>query len=254
VTGILDASMADRHLPASSAARAPAAEPFDQAPHPPMALSVRGLAKRFGEHRLLESVSLDIEAGERVILLGESGSGKSTLLNLVAGLEPADAGTIHIAGKQVDGRDADASASLRRSRLGFVFQAFHLLPQLDALANVMVPLLLLGTPYRQARRLAQAQLAALDIAARADAMPATLSGGEQQRVAIARALVHRPALLLADEPTGNLDENNARRVLELLERACSEHGAALLMATHSGQAARAGSRVIRLAQAGLHRA
>ncbi len=260
--GTPDSSMADRHVPASAsvaapsspALRAPAAESSDRGTRPPPALSVADLAKRFGEHRLLGSVSLEIDAGERVILLGESGSGKSTLLNLVAGLEPADAGTIHIAGERVDGRDADASAALRRMRLGFVFQAFHLLPQLDAIANVMVPLLLLGTPYREARRLAEAQLAALDIAARADALPATLSGGEQQRVAIARALVHRPALLLADEPTGNLDEENAQRVLELLERACSEHGAALLMATHSTQAARAGSRVLRLAHAGLHSA
>lgn len=232
--------------------RAAAAAPHARAAHAPAALSVTGLAKRFGEHRLLESISLEIEAGERVVLLGESGSGKSTLLNLVAGLEPADAGTILIAGERVDGRDADASATLRRTRLGFVFQAFHLLPQLDALANVMVPLLLLGTPYREARQRAGEQLEALDIAGRADALPATLSGGEQQRVAIARALVHRPAMLLADEPTGNLDEENAQRVLALLERACREHGAALLMATHSSQAARAGSRVLRLAHAGLH--
>src|SRR5690606_19865145 len=210
------------------------------------------LVKRFGEQVLLESISLEIAAGERVVLLGESGSGKSTLLNLVAGLEPADAGTIHIAGERVDGRDADASARLRRERLGFVFQAFHLLPQLDALANVMVPLLLLGTPYKQARQKAGMQLDSLGIAARAHALPSTLSGGEQQRVAIARALVHRPALLLADEPTGNLDEENAQRVLQLLDTACREHGAALLMATHSAQAARSGSRVLRLAHAGLH--
>lgn len=211
-----------------------------------------GLDKRFGEHRLLESVSLEILAGERIVLLGESGSGKSTLLNIIAGLEPADAGTIRIAGERVDGRDADASAAIRRTRLGFVFQAFHLLPQLDALGNVMVPLLLLGTPYRTARRLAEAQLESLGMGARIHALPATLSGGEQQRIAIARALVHRPTLLLADEPTGNLDEDNARRVLELLEAACAEHGAALLMATHSAQAARSGSRVLRLAHAGLH--
>ncbi|MFA7504433.1 MAG: ABC transporter ATP-binding protein [Burkholderiaceae bacterium] len=219
---------------------------------PPAALSVAGLDKRFGEHRLLESVSLEILAGERIVLLGESGSGKSTLLNIIAGLEPADAGTIRIAGERVDGRDADASAAIRRTRLGFVFQAFHLLPQLDALGNVMVPLLLLGTPYRTARRLAEAQLESLGMGARIHALPATLSGGEQQRIAIARALVHRPTLLLADEPTGNLDEDNARRVLELLEAACAEHGAALLMATHSAQAARSGSRVLRLAHAGLH--
>ncbi|MCO5118571.1 MAG: ABC transporter ATP-binding protein [Burkholderiaceae bacterium] len=233
-------------------ARASGATALHRAPVGPAALSVSGLDKRFGGHRLLASVSLEIAPGERVVLLGESGSGKSTLLNLIAGLEPADAGTIHIAGQRVDGGDADTSAALRRTRLGFVFQAFHLLPQLDALANVMVPLLLLGTSYPEARRLAQAQLESLGIAARARALPAMLSGGEQQRVAIARALVHRPTLLLADEPTGNLDEENAQRVLELLETACHEHGAALLMATHSAQAARAGTRVLRLAHASLH--
>ncbi len=244
--------MADRHTSPHEPARSPGATAPGSSMIPPAALSVAGLDKRFGEHRLLESVSLEILAGERIVLLGESGSGKSTLLNIIAGLEPADAGTIRIAGERVDGRDADASAAIRRTRLGFVFQAFHLLPQLDALGNVMVPLLLLGTPYRTARRLAEAQLESLGMGARIHALPATLSGGEQQRIAIARALVHRPTLLLADEPTGNLDEDNARRVLELLEAACAEHGAALLMATHSAQAARSGSRVLRLAHAGLH--
>src|SRR5690606_7635505 len=143
-----DSSMADRHVPVPAAAPASAAAPSSPARRAPAAassgpdgrapsaLSVTGLSKRFGEHRLLESASLEIDVGERVVLLGESGSGKSTLLNLVAGLEPADAGTIHITGERVDGRDADASAALRRTRLGFVFQAFHLLPQLDAIANV----------------------------------------------------------------------------------------------------------------------
>ncbi len=238
----------------------PTTHPRPDDPHPapaatrPPALSAAGLHKRFGDQVVLAGVSLEIAPGERVALLGESGSGKSTLLNIVAGLEPADAGTIHVAGERVDGRDADASARVRRERLGFVFQAFHLLPQLDALANVMVPLLLLGTPYREARRRAQAQLEALGMSGRTHALPATLSGGEQQRVAIARALVHRPALLLADEPTGNLDEDNAQRVLALLDAACDEQGAALLMATHSAQAAGWASRVLRLAHAGLHAA
>lgn len=244
--------MTDRHAIPSPPTAGATAVASSRPAAPPPALSVSGLDKRFGDQVLLSSVSLEIAAGERVALLGESGSGKSTLLNLVAGLEPADGGSIHIAGERVDGRDADASAKLRRERLGFVFQAFHLLPQLDALANVMVPLLLLGTPYRQARQRAGMQLDSLGIAARAHALPSTLSGGEQQRVAIARALVHRPALLLADEPTGNLDEENAQRVLELLDAACRQHGAALLMATHSMQAARSGSRVLRLAHARLH--
>lgn len=244
--------MPDTRPRPSTTPAAPAETSSAYAATQPPALSVVGLDKRFGTQPILSSVSLEIMPGERVALLGESGSGKSTLLNLVAGLEPADAGTVRVAGERVDGRDADASARLRRERLGFVFQAFHLLPQLDALANVMVPLLLLGTPHGEARDRAQRQLASLGMSGRAGALPSTLSGGEQQRVAIARALVHRPALLLADEPTGNLDEENAQRVLALLDAACREQGAALLMATHSTQAAASASRVLRLAHAGLH--
>jgi putative ABC transport system ATP-binding protein len=209
-------------------------------------LALERLSKRYGDRPLLDAVSLRIDAGERVALLGESGSGKSTLLNLVAGLEPADAGTIRVAGQPVVGADADRSARLRRSQLGFVFQAFHLLPHLDALGNVMVPLLLAGVAFADARRRAQAQLDALGIGARSRERPTTLSGGEQQRVAIARALVHRPALLLADEPTGNLDEETAQRVLELLAAHCREGRTALLMVTHSAQAAQIGTRRLRL--------
>ena len=246
--------MSDRRESLPSIPARPSGTPQASPARHPVVLSVIDLDKRFGDQIILSSVSLEIVAGQRVALVGPSGSGKSTLLNLVAGLEPADRGTVEVAGQRVDGRDADASARLRRERLGFVFQAFHLLPQLDALANVMVPLLLLGTPYREARERAAMQLASLGMSARAGSLPATLSGGEQQRVAIARALVHRPALLLADEPTGNLDEENAQRVLTLLDAACHEHGAALLMATHSTQAAASASRVLRLAHAGLHSA
>lgn len=248
--------MADRSDPASAppadrgaGRHAPTARPAGPAPH---VLAVNALEKRFADQPLLRSVTLTIDAGESVALIGESGSGKSTLLNLVAGLEPADGGVVTICGERVDGRGADASAALRRNRLGFVFQAFHLLPQLDALGNVMVPLLLLGVGWREARERALGRLEELGMARHADAMPATLSGGEQQRVAIARALVHRPALLLADEPTGNLDEGSASRVLALLGEACREQGAALLMVTHSQRAARSADRVLRLAHGDLH--
>lgn len=227
----------------------PTTHPRPDDPHPapaatrPPALSAAGLHKRFGDQVVLAGVSLEIAPGERVALLGESGSGKSTLLNIVAGLEPADAGTIHVAGERVDGRDADASARVRRERLGFVFQAFHLLPQLDALANVMVPLLLLGTPYREARRRAQAQLEALGMSGRTHALPATLSGGEQQRVAIARALVGTRRLVMADEPTGALDSHTGEEVLRVLRQRCDE-GASGLLVTHESRYAGWADRVV----------
>ncbi|HMN83515.1 MAG TPA: ABC transporter ATP-binding protein [Burkholderiaceae bacterium] len=200
-------------------------------------LIIDRVGKRFGERVVLADVSLILQPGERVALLGESGSGKSTLLNVIAGLEPHDHGTVQVMGEPVDGRDPDAAARLRRTHIGFVFQAFHLLPYLDAQHNVALPLLLSGSTPAAALARAREALARVGLAGHAGAMPAQLSGGEQQRVALMRALVHRPSLVLADEPTGNLDPKSAAQALRVIEEQVAETGAALLLVTHSEQAA-----------------
>lgn len=211
---------------------------------------IRALSKSFGGERwLLRDADLAIAAGERVALLGESGCGKSTLLNIIAGLEPFDRGTVHTCGMPIQGLDADAAADLRRQRIGFVFQAFHLLGHLSAVRNVAIPLLLNGVDRDQAMARAHAALAGIGLSRRADAPATQLSGGEQQRVALMRALVHRPALVLADEPTGNLDPRSAgvaiREIAEQIEAA----GAALLLVTHSEQAAALAARRIMIREA-----
>ncbi|MBX3591113.1 MAG: ABC transporter ATP-binding protein [Burkholderiaceae bacterium] len=193
-----------------------------------------------------------VAPGERVALLGESGSGKSTLLNVIAGLEPVDAGTVRVSGTMVSALDADQAALLRRASIGFVFQAFHLLPHLDAVRNVAVPLLLSGIAAGAALEQAAAMLERVGLGGRADAWPRQLSGGEQQRVALARALVHRPSLVLADEPTGNLDPVTAAQALALIASLVDASGAALVMVTHSAQAAAIAHRRLRLDARGLH--
>ena len=200
-------------------------------------LSVAAVSKRYRDRWVLRDANLTIMAGERVALLGESGAGKSTLLNLIAGLEPPDEGTIVAAGCVIGSADPDAAAAFRRERLGFVFQAFHLLPHLDLIQNVAVPLLLIGCAADEARARSSDMLSRLGLGERGASLPRELSGGEQQRVALARALVHRPALVLADEPTGNLDPATADRALTLIAEQVRLTGAALLMATHSEHAA-----------------
>jgi putative ABC transport system ATP-binding protein len=214
-------------------------------------LQVDALCKRFGQRWLLRDLFLRIPPGGSVALLGESGSGKSTLLNLIAGLEPPDSGRILLDGVTVHGLNAEAAASMRRRTIGFVFQAFHLIPHMDATRNVAVPLLLNGVSERDALARAAAMLERTGLATRARALPAELSGGEQQRVALARALVHQPRLLLADEPTGNLDPDTAERALELIAREVRESGAAMLMVTHSTQAAAIADRRLRLVDGAL---
>ena len=211
-------------------------------------LEIRSLAKHFGATPVLHDVTLALAAGEFVALLGESGVGKSTLLNCIAGLEPADAGSIVLDGQALGPLGDDARARLRRARIGFVFQAFHLLPHLTVHENVALPLLLLGRPDAQR---VEALLAAVGLAGLGTRMPAQLSGGQLQRVAIARAVVHAPALILADEPTGNLDPDNAERVLALLRAQVREAGAACLLVTHSAAAAAQADRVLRLTAAGV---
>ncbi|MFN3305390.1 MAG: ABC transporter ATP-binding protein [Roseateles sp.] len=214
-------------------------------------LSARGLAKRYGDTPVFARIDIDLAPGEIVALLGESGSGKSTLLNCLAGLDEADAGSITLAGQDLRALDDEARSALRRRELGFIFQAFHLLPHLSVADNVRLPLRLLG--QRDEGRVAQ-MLEAVNLAALAARMPRQLSGGQLQRVAIARALVHRPRLVLADEPTGNLDARHAADVLALLRRCTQEAGAACLLVTHSEVAAQAADRRSRLDANGLHAA
>lgn len=214
-------------------------------------LSVRGLCKAFEARRLIDGADLDIGPGQTVALMGESGAGKSTLLNMIAGLEPVDAGEIRLLGRPVPQAGADASAEMRRRHIGFVFQAFHLIAYLPVWQNVAVPLMLLGVARDEARGRARQGLARLGLLDRADALSRDLSGGEQQRVAIARALIHRPALVLADEPTGNLDPSSAARVLDTLCTTVAESGAALLMVTHSTRAAAAMGRTVLLREGRL---
>ena len=216
-------------------------------------LRVRGLVKRFGRGApLLDALSLDLARGEWCAIVGESGSGKSTLLNVIAGLGHADAGEIVAAGRPAD-RDDDGLALWRRRDVGFVFQAFHLLPYLDVGGNVALPLALLGVAKGERDARVADALAAVGLAGFGARRPATLSGGEMQRAAIARALVHRPSLVLADEPTGNLDEASADAVLSCLGDAVREAGAAALMVTHSAAAAARADRVLRLAHGRLER-
>jgi len=214
-------------------------------------LEVSALRKSFvdGDRRIdvLADIELRLGAGEFVALLGRSGSGKSTLLNCIAGLEPADAGSIRIDGQEMTGLDEIRRTLLRRDRIGIIFQFFELLPTLDVQENVALPLLLAGRPRAEANRRVAELLERLQLGARARELPEHLSGGERQRVATARALVHSPALLLADEPTGNLDSANADRSLHLLEEVRGEFGVAILMVTHSRYAASVADRRLQLA-------
>jgi putative ABC transport system ATP-binding protein len=214
-------------------------------------LDVRGVAKRYGDTPVFEQVDLRLAPGEFVAILGESGVGKSTLLNCIAGLDDIAAGRIEIDGTRVDTLDEPAQALLRRHALGFVFQAFHVLPHLDVAHNVALPLLLQGR-HEPAR--VRAALAAVGLEDLGGRLPQTLSGGQLQRVAIARALVHGPRLILADEPTGNLDPASAERVMDLFARQVREHGAACVLVTHSRAAAARADRVLTLTPCGLREA
>lgn len=214
-------------------------------------LLAQGLRKSLGGQVLFDGVDLSVAAGEVVAVLGESGVGKSTLLNTLAALEPLDAGTVAVAGTSISALDEDAAARWRRQCVGFVFQAFHVLPHLSVADNVALPLLLLGQP--DAARVDHL-LAHVGLAGFGPRAPRTLSGGQLQRVALARALVHRPTLVLADEPTGNLDPNTGARVMDVLMSQVRAQGAALVLVTHSPTAAAQADRVLRLTATGLTRA
>ncbi len=214
-------------------------------------LKLSGVGKRFGARAVLNAVSLEVAVGEYVAVIGESGIGKSTLLNVIAGLEPADSGSVLFEGMDVTRLDDDAQTLLRRDRFGFVFQAFHVLPHLSVLQNVGLPLLLRGVAQAELDERARAAIASVGLAGREASAPRELSGGELQRVAIARALVGDPKLVLADEPTGNLDPENARQVLALLAAQVKQRGAAGILATHSEAAAATCDRRYRLTAEGL---
>jgi len=211
-------------------------------------LKLVDVGKRFGARAVLNRISLELAAGNYIAVLGESGIGKSTLLNVIAGLEPVDEGRILFEGRDLTRMDDDELTFLRREHYGFVFQAFHVLPQLTVAQNVRLPLVIRGIDD-EAR--ARSVIAAVGLAGREGSMPRELSGGELQRVAIARALAGGPRLVLADEPTGNLDPENARQVLALLKNQTRQSGAACILATHSEQAAVGCDRRYRLTAAGL---
>ena len=213
-----------------------------------MSLCIKNLAKHYGGTPVFSNVSLDVAPGEFVAIVGESGVGKSTLLNCMAGLDTWDEGSVVLQGHSLDQMNDDQRALLRRQHVGFVFQAFHVLPHLDVAQNVGLPLLLLGQPDDE--RVA-AMLAAVGLDGLGRRLPQQLSGGQLQRVAIARALVHRPSLLLADEPTGNLDPSTALKVMDALIAQTKEHRTSLVLVTHSEAAAARADRVLKLLANGL---
>ena len=221
------------------------------------ALVVRGVCRlhrgaRAGQNDrwVLRNIDLEVSAGECVAIIGESGVGKSTLMHLTAGLDRPDAGSIELRDGdrmvRIDQLGTDAAARLRGRLIGFVFQAFHLIPHLDVLQNIALPHLLGGGNERAAHDAATGLMGRLGLGDRLRALPGELSGGEQQRVALARALIHRPQIILADEPTGNLDPDSAERALNLLRTEARAVGSSILMVTHSTQAAAGADRTLRL--------
>ena len=202
-------------------------------------------------HVILDRLDARFEAGEHVAVIGRSGSGKTTLLNLGSGIDVPDAGDVSIGGTSLGGLDDGERTRLRRRQLGFVFQSYNLVPTLNVLDNVRLPLELGGASRATSKARAAAMLDEVGLAKRLTAFPDRLSGGEQQRVAVARALVHEPKLVLADEPTGNLDIDTAIEVMALLVRLTAAHGGLLLTVTHSVEAARLAGRCLRLTRGAL---
>jgi putative ABC transport system ATP-binding protein len=212
---------------------------------------LESVSKRYGETVVLADAELSVPHGQLVAVLGRSGTGKSTLLNLIGGLDDPSSGRVELLGQDLARLSERERSTLRARHLGFVFQFFNLIPTLTARENVELPLALNGVSTQQARERAGALLAELEISGGADRFPDELSGGEQQRVAIARAVVHEPAIVLADEPTGNLDLDTGRVVLELLNGICRRRGTTLVVATHSDEVLAIADRAIRIATTGL---
>lgn len=209
-------------------------------------LELSNISKSYADRRVLSGLSYSLAAGEYVAIMGDSGVGKSTLLNLIAGLDNPDNGEIRIDGKSLPADD-EAATLLRRKYLGFIFQAFHVLPHLTLLQNVSLPLLLNHLPLERASTM----LATVGLRGREQDFPYQLSGGELQRVAVARALVHRPRLILADEPTGNLDQETAREILRLIRAEIKANGASAIIVTHSHTAAETADNILMLGKHGL---
>ena len=215
---------------------------------PSVLLSAQNLTKSYALGKqsvtIFTDLSADIYEGDHVAIMGASGSGKSTLLTLLAALDKPDSGQIRLNDQDITAFNEDQLARLRRTDFGFVFQSFHLIPSLSALENVMFPLELLGTPSTEAKQKALAMLERVNLSHRASSFPYQLSGGERQRTAIARALIHEPKILFADEPTGNLDEENSAQVLELLLNLRAEFGSALVVVTHERDIAQRADRIL----------
>ncbi len=209
-------------------------------------LQAQGVGRRFESRWVVRSLDMTLAAGERVALLGPSGCGKTTFLNLLGGLDRPDEGRVLVEGEALDQATPARLAALRRTRIGTIFQFFHLIPTLTAEENIELPLQMLGWPEPQIRARCAALIQAVGLAHRAAAWPAELSGGEMQRVAVARALAARPAVLLADEPTGNLDRASGQAVLHLLAELSELEGTALVMVTHSDAASAICHRVLRM--------
>jgi putative ABC transport system ATP-binding protein len=214
---------------------------------PPVHIELDAVCKDYDEHGkphpVLRDVSAEIARGELIVLVGRSGSGKSTLLNIIGGLDRPSRGEVRIGGQGLSGLSEDGLARLRRREIGFVFQFFNLVPTLTALENLLLPLDLLGVERAEARERAEGWLNAVGLPGRGQSFPEEMSGGEQQRIALARALIHRPGLVIADEPTGNLDLETARQVLGLLDDLCRREGTTLVMATHSPEVVGVADRV-----------
>ena len=217
---------------------------------------IRGLDKAYEQggriRRVLDGVDLDIQSGEFFVLLGKSGSGKSTLLNLMSGIDQADGGHVYYGDTDILALDERQRTLFRRDHIGIIFQFFNLIPTLTVLENITLPHELQGMSRRASEPPARALLQRVGLGDRADTFPDTLSGGEQQRVAIARALIHEPVLVLADEPTGNLDEETGKAILQLLLELTRDAGKTLVMATHSPDIIPLADRVCRIHDGGLH--
>jgi len=222
-------------------------------------LLIHQLTKRFGSDLssapIFENLDFTLNTGEYIALMGESGAGKSTLLNIIAGLEPATNGEISLAGQLLNAvnqpHDDDRVTLFRRQKIGFVFQAFHLLPYLNVFENIALPLRLNNWAPAEIKARVQEMLASVGLDEKTAALPRELSGGEMQRVAIARALAHRPQLLLADEPTGNLDPDTAAQIMALLRSEIQRNGTTAILVTHSEIAARSADRAVELSKRGL---
>ena len=209
-------------------------------------LSINNLSKSYGETAVLRNVSFKMQAGQRVALMGPSGSGKSTLLNCIAGIDRTDKGTIDLNGQAIESMDEAGLCQLRRESISTIFQFFHLLPTLSVSENIEFPLQLLNIDATERKDRVANLIEEVQLDHRADAIPSNLSGGERQRVAIARALVTRPDLVLADEPTGNLDTTTGETILDLLEQLSNRYNTAMLLVTHSQEVTRISERTVEM--------